>query len=148
FVTFFNNVASLSQTLYPPGSATPRVGFTLRQTASNVPDLALKIGSENLSGTGQAKSFVWTGSEDVQISSRGVPLGTFNGPWAVSHFVADGYSHNSGSNDLEYTIKNNEKPVMINGQPETYRYQLQVNGINVFNPGTWSSLHCVPLVVR
>ena len=143
FVAFFNNAAMISQTLYPAGGSTPRVGFTLRQTASNVPDLALKIGSEVLKGTGQSKAMTWTGSEDVQITSGAVPLGSYNGPWAVSRFIVDGYAHSSGSSDLEYTIKNNDKPVMLNGQPETYKYQLQVNGANVFNPSTWSSLHCV-----
>ena len=146
FVAFFNNAAMISQTLYPAGGATPRVGFTLRQVASNVPDLALKIGSDVLKGTGQSKAMTWTGTEDVQITSGAVPLGSYNGPWAVSRFVVDGYAHSSGSTDLEYTIKNNDKPVMLNGQPETYKYQLQVNGANVFNPTTWSALRCVPQV--
>jgi type VI secretion system protein ImpL len=147
FVTFFNNAAAISQTLYPAGSATPRVGFNLRQTASNVPDLALKIGTETLSGTGQSKTFSWTGGEEVQITSKGVPLGAFSGPWAVAHFVADGYAHNTGSSELQYTIKNNDRPVIVDGKPETYSYQLQVSGANVFNPAVWSALRCVPQVV-
>lgn len=148
FVAFFNQAAEISQTLYPAGSAPPRVVFTLRQTASNVPDLALKIGTDTLSGTGQSKTFNWTGNEDVQITSNGTPLGGFSGPWAVSHFVADGYAHHTGSNELEYTIKNNDRPVMVDGKPETYSYQLQVSGANVFNPAVWSALRCVPQVVK
>src|SRR5208282_5874111 len=88
FVAFFNNAAAISQTLYPAGSAPPRVSFTLHQTASNVPELALKVGTDFLTGTGQSKTFNWTGAEDVQITSNGTPLGGFSGPWAVSHFVA------------------------------------------------------------
>jgi len=148
FVAFFNNAAAISQTLYPAGSATPRVSFTLHQTASNVPDLALKIGTDTLSGTGESKTFNWTGNEDVQITSNGVPLGAFSGPWAVSHFVADGYAHHTGANELEYTIKNNDRPVMVDGKPETYSYQLQVSGANVFNPAVWSALRCVAQVVK
>ncbi len=148
FVTFFNNAAAISQTLYPAGSAPPHVIFTLRQTASNVPDLSLKIGTDTLSGTGQQKTFTWTGNEDVQITSNGVPLGSFSGPWAVSRFVADGYAHHTGSNELEYTIKNNDRPVMVDGKPETYSYQLQVSGVNILNPAVWSSLRCVPQVVK
>jgi type VI secretion system protein ImpL len=148
FVIFFNNAAAISQTLYSAGSVTPRVSFTLRQSASNVPDLTLKIGTETLSGTGQSKTFSWTGNEDVQITSKGVPLGAFSGLWAVSHFVADGYGRTVGSNELEYTIKNNDRPVIVDGKPETYSYQLQVTGVNVFNPTVWLALRCVPQVVK
>jgi type VI secretion system protein ImpL len=148
FVFFFNKAVEISQTLYPAGTAPPRVSFTLHQTASNVPELALKIGADTLTGTGQSKTFNWTGNEDVQITSNGTPLGGFSGPWAVSHFVADGYAHHTGSNELEYTIKNNDRPVMVDGKPETYNYQLQVSGANVFNPATWSGLRCVPQVVK
>jgi hypothetical protein len=150
FVVFFKKAAEVSHTLYPTAGATPRVSFTLRQTASNLPgELALKIGNETLSGTGQSKIFYWTGNEDVQVTSNGNPLSApFSGPWAVFHFVADGYAHNAGSNELEYSIKNNDKPVPYNGKPETYTYQLQVSGVNVFNPAVWAGLRCVPQVVK
>ena len=148
FVSFFNNAAAISQTLYSSGPANPRVGFTLRQTASNVADLALKIGSETLSGTGQAKTFNWTGNEEVQVTSKGAIFGSFSGPWAVSRFVADGSGHGAGANDLEYTLKSNDRPIIVNGKPQSYSYQLQVNGANVFNPAVWSGLRCVAQVVK
>ncbi len=149
FVSFFSNAAAVSQTLYPGGTAAaPHVTYSLRQTASNVTDLALRIGSDTLSGTGQSKSFSWSGNEEVQVTSKGVILNSFSGPWAVSRFVADGAAHTASPNDLEFTLKSNDKPIIVNGKPQTYSYQLQVNGVNVFNPAVWSTLRCVPQVVR
>jgi type VI secretion system protein ImpL len=148
FVGFFNNAAAISQTLYPAASATPHVTFTLRQMASNVSDLAIRIGSESLAGADQSKSFTWTGNEDVQVTSKGVVLNSFNGPWAVSRFVADGSAQTASANELRFILKSNDKPIIVDGKPQTYNYQLQVSGSNVFSPATWATARCVPLVAR
>jgi len=152
FVDFFNRAAALSDALYPAGSPTPKVAYTLKQMPSNVEDLSLKIGSETLSGTGQAKTFYWTGTpEDVQVTSKGGDsLEYRNGPWAPFHFVSDAHAQSAAASiNLEWIIESNGRPTILpNGKVKSYNYQLQVTGANPFRPGEFSGLHCVPQVAR
>jgi type VI protein secretion system component VasK len=146
FVAFFNRAASFSDALYPAGSASPKFAYTLREMPSDVDGLGLKIGSETLSGPGQQKTFTWTGaSEDVQATARGgVTLGsTYSGPWAVFRFVSDAHATAAGSvTNLEWRLESNGRPIMLNGRPEIYRYQLQVTGLNPFRSSDLSGLRC------
>ena len=71
FVQFFNHAADISDGMYPSGSPPPRFTYTLKEMPSNVEGLTLKIGSETLSGPGQAKAFTWTGApEDIQVTTK------------------------------------------------------------------------------
>jgi type VI secretion system protein ImpL len=153
FVYFFNRAAALSDALYPAGSATPHFSYTLRQIASNAPDgLTLKIGNDSLTGIGLPKTFIWTGSpEDAQVTAKGgVILGSsYSGPWAVFKLFADARSQTSGSmTNLEWVMESNGKPIMLNGKPEIYDYQLQVAGFNPFRASELSGLQCVSQVAH
>ena len=152
FVEFFNRAAAFSEALYPAGSSTPKVAYTLRQMPSNVEDLSLRIGSETLSGAGQAKTFYWTGiPEDVQVTGKGGDsLEYRNGPWAPFHFVSDARAQAAGSNlNLEWIIESNGRPTILpNGKVKSYNYQLQVSGTSPFRPGEFSGLRCVSQVAR
>ena len=64
FVQFFNHAADISDGMYPSGSPPARFTYTLKEMPSNVEGLTLKIGSETLSGPGQAKAFTWTGAPE------------------------------------------------------------------------------------
>jgi type VI secretion system protein ImpL len=152
FVAFFNHAAALSDALYPAGSATPHFSYTLRPIPTNAPDgLTLKVGSDTLTGAGFSKTFTWTGSpEDVQVTASGIGLGPlYSGPWAVFKLFADAHSQASGTTvTMEWRMESNDKPIMLNGKPETYVYQLQVAGFNPFRPSEMSGLQCVSQVAH
>jgi len=151
FVSFFNRTADLTSAFFPSGSPPPRFTYTLKQMPGNVEGLILQIGNETLSGTGQAKTFNWTGSENVQVTTKGGDiLASYTGPWAVFRFVADAHAQNSGSTtDLDWVLQSNGRPIMLpNGKPKSYSYQLQVNGANPLRPGAFSGLHCVSQIAR
>ncbi len=129
FVSFLNRVGRLSETLYPSGSPPPHFSYTLKQMPSNLEGVEVKIGSEKLAGDGAQKTFVWTGApEDIQVTTKnGDTLDSASGSWAVFKFLAR--AHQLGSNNLEWVIENNGKPVMLpNGKVKSYVYQLQVSG--------------------
>ena len=145
FVAFFNRAAGFSDALYPGGSATPKFAYSLKALPSNV-DTVLKIGGDTLSGTGQQKTFTWTGAPgDVQVTTKGADiLGSFSGPWAVFKFVTDAHSQVSGPvTNLEWIMQSNGRTIMLpNGKAKSYSYELQVNGWNPFRTGDLSGLRC------
>ena len=129
FLFFLNRVAALSDTLYPSGSQPPHFSYTLKQLPSNLEGVEVKIGNEKLAGEGAQKTFVWTGApENIEVATKnGDTLDSANGPWAVFRFVAR--ARHMASNNLEWVIENNGKPVMLsNGKVKSYDYQLQVSG--------------------
>ncbi len=151
FVAFFNRAAILSDALYPNGSPTPRVTYSLKQASTNLEKLALKVGSDTLSGPGQQKTFTWTGApEEVLVTTKDVPVASFSpSPWAAFHFINDGHpaGKGMGTYDLDFVYKqSNGQDVIVNGQRQSYTYQLQFLG-----PNPWSGftgLNCVATVAR
>ena len=151
FLDFFNRAADLSSAFYPNGSTTPRFSYTLKQLPSNVDGLVLKIGSETLSGTGQQKTFTWTGNAgDVEVSTKGALLNSSSGTWAVFHFIAGAHAHVLGQvTNLEWIQQSNGQTILLpGGKPESYDYQLQVAGFNPFRAADLSGLRCVPTIVH
>jgi type VI secretion system protein ImpL len=151
FVGFFNRAASLSEALYPAGSPTPRVAYSLKQASTNIEGLALKISSDTLSGTGQQKSFTWTGaSDEVQVTANNIPIGSWGpGTWAAFRFINDGHPAGRGLGiyDLEFVYKqSNGQDVIVKGQRQSYSYQLQFTGPNPLP--SFSGFSCVSQVAR
>lgn len=152
FVGFFNRIAALSDALYA-GNPTPHVAYSLKQDATTMEQLALKIGNDTLTGTGQQKNFVWTGaSEDVLVTTKGVPVESLGaGPWAPFHFFNDGHPTGKGMStyDLQFVYKqSNGQDVIVNGKRQSYSYQLQFSGPNPLSLSYFPNLSCVPQVVR
>jgi hypothetical protein len=106
----------------------------------------LKIGSDTLAGTGQQKTFFWTGEpEDVQVTTGGGDiLGSYSGAWSVFRFVADAHSQVLGPiTNLEWIMQSNNRTIMLpNGKPKSYSYELQVTGVNPFRTSELSGLRC------
>ena len=151
FAGFFNRAASLSDALYSGGSPTPHVAYSLKQSSTNIDGLALKIGGDSITGTGQQKSFNWTGNpEDVTVTARGTPIGTYApGPWATFHFILDGHPAGKGlgTYDLNFVYKgSNGQDIIVNGQKQYYSYQLQFTGPNPL--ASFSGLGCVSVVTK
>jgi len=150
FVTFFREAKSLSDALYPNGSPSPRVEYSLKQVATNVDNLALKVGNDTLSGAGQQKTFAWTGSsEDVLAVQKDVPIGVpRSGPWAIFHFMSDGKpsSRGGGTYILDFVRQSNGQDIVLNGKRQSYSYELRfLNG----NPwAEFAGMRCVAQVTR
>ena len=156
FVEFFNRAAFASDTFYPSGSPTPKFAYTLKAMPSNLEGVILKVGNETLSGTGQQKSFIWTGAPEPVVASTpgGDILGSFGGSWAIYHFVADAvtnpHSRISGSTaDLEWVMQSNGRTIMLpTGKPKSYNYELQVSGWNPFGVSGLAGMRCEPHVAK
>jgi len=152
FVEFFNRAAAVSDSFYPAGSPAPKFSYSLKAMPSNLEGVILKVGNETLSGTGQQKTFFWTGAPEQVVASTqgGDILGTFSGPWAIFHFVADAHSHVSGPvADLEWIMQSNGRTIMLpNGKQKSYDYQLQVSGWNPFGVSGLAGMRCEPHVAR
>jgi type VI secretion system protein ImpL len=150
FLSFLNRTSTLSEALYPGGSTTPKVAYTMKQVTTNIDGLALKVGTDSLTGTGQEKSFTWTAaSEDVLATAKDNPVGaSYSGPWAIFHFIADGHpiGRGSGTYELKVILQSNGKPIMLKGEPESYTYQLQFNGGNPW--AQFTGLGCVGTAAR
>ncbi len=151
FVRFFNRAADFGESMYPNGSPTPKFSYAITEMPSNVEGLVLKVGNETLSGTGQRKSFSWTGdAQPVQVATKtGDVLNSYSGTWSVFKFVSDGRPQSAGSMNLEWILESNGHTIFLpNGKPKSYNYQLQVNGYNPFRPSELSGMRCVPQVAR
>jgi type VI secretion system protein ImpL len=149
FLLFFNQIVALSEALYPQASTTPHFSYGLRELHSE--GLALKIGTDTVSGAGQQRLFNWTGNgEEVQIATTGgEPLQSYEGPWAVFKFVRDSHPETwRPVTNLEWILQIAGKDVVSNGKKKSYTYELQVNGINPFRPAELSGLRCVPTVAK
>ena len=151
FVAFFNRAASLSDALYSGGSPTPHVAYSLKQSSTNIDGLSLKVGSDSITGTGQQKSFTWTGApEDVVVTARETPIGTYApGPWAAFHFINDGHpvGKGLGTYDLNFVYKgSNGQDIIVKGQKQFYSYQLQFSGPNPLSG--FAGLNCVGTAAR
>lgn len=149
FVSFFNRAAGLSDALYS-NSPTPRMSYSLKLVAANIDGLALKVGSQSLSGIGQQKTFTWTGaSEDVLATEKDVPVSApHSGPWAAFHFIYDGHpvAKGPGTYDLEFVQQSNGKDIIINGKRRSYTYQLTFPGSSPLSGS--SGMACVAQVAR
>ena len=149
FKDFFNRAAAVTDSFYPPGSPTPKFSYMLKVVQSNLDGVTLKVGNELLYGVGQQRTFTWTGNpEDVQVTATGgVELGSHKGSWSVFRFVADGSEVNKSVTNLKWIIlQSNGQPVMRNGEPEFYSYQLQVGGWNPFGASGLAGMRCEPHV--
>ncbi|HZW05313.1 MAG TPA: ImcF-related family protein, partial [Candidatus Nitrosotalea sp.] len=150
FVAFFNRAKRLSDAVYPNGSATPSVPYSLRQVASTVDGLAIKVGNETLAGNGQQKNFTWTGSatENILPTIKENPEGNFSGTWGLFRFMTDGHAASKGSGiyDLEFVRQVNGRDLIVNGKKQAYTYEL-----HFFNGNPWpefQGMGCVAQVTR
>jgi type VI protein secretion system component VasK len=150
FLSSLNRMKRLSDTLYPNGSAPPHATYVVKQVSTNIDGLALKIGNDTLSGTGQQKSFTWSGtSEEVQVTAKDVLLAGYGpGPWAIFRFVNDGHLQGKPS-EFSYTVKqSNGQDVLKNGQKEFYTFDVQFSGTTPVRLSDFSGLSCVSQVTH
>ncbi|HTW57145.1 MAG TPA: ImcF-related family protein [Terriglobales bacterium] len=151
FVSFFRQVKALSDALYPNGSPTLHVEYTLKQVTTNVDGLTLKVGNDSLAGTGQQKTFTWTGAgEDVLATQKDVPIGVpRSGPWSIFHFISDGKPVGRGfaTYDLEFVRQSNGQDIVVSGKKQSYSYELRFSAGNPWGDFA-GGLRCVAQVTR
>jgi type VI secretion system protein ImpL len=151
FVSFFRQVKGLSDTLYPNGSPTPHLDYSLKQVTTNVDGLSLKMGSDSLSGTGQTKNFTWTAGtgDSIQVTVKDSPENANSGPWALFHFIGDGrpVGRGTGTYVLEFVKQVNGKDLIVDGKRQTYTYELHFASGNPWADFS-GGLHCVAQVTR
>ncbi len=151
FENFFNRAAALSDAIYPNASPAPHMAFTLKQISTNIEGLSLKIGADTLTGTGQQKTFTWSGAPlDVQVMARDLPINNYSpGVWSIFRFINDGHPQTKAGNmsEVSYTVRqSNGQEVMRNGQKEFYTYDLQFTGAARLSD--FNGLSCVSTVAR
>ncbi len=155
FMAFFNRAAAFSDALYPGGSPTPNLRFTLRPyPVEGIQSLSFELNGQTLVAPGGARDFTWTGGEmsEVRVTGKlgGADLGILNygGPWALFHFFAEADKWQTSGNTytLEWIPKSGQsaQPMIVSGKPLTLRYDLQLPGAPVFNKAFLGGLRCTP----
>jgi type VI secretion system protein ImpL len=165
FVAFFNRAAVFSETLYPGGSSTPRLTYTLRASApQGVQNLTLSIGRQSLnarSGKPTTVGFVWPneGSQEVRLTGKfgGGPdlaFASYDGLWSVFEFFADADRWQSSGNThrLDWVMRQGRaaKPLTLpDGSPLTVTFELEMPGAApVFQKGFLAGMSCVARVAQ
>jgi len=165
FVAFFNRAAAFSDTLYPGGSPTPRLSYTLRASApQGVQSLALTVGRQSFTvnrGRQSSASFVWPGDggQEVRLTGKfgGGPDLTFNsydGLWAPFEFFgdADRWQTSGNVHRLDWVLRQGRaaKPLTLpDGSPLTVSFELEMPGTApVFQKGFLAGLGCVARVAQ
>lgn len=163
FVTFFNQVAALSDTLYPDGSQDPRITYSLKPVpAEGIQTVGLQLDGQTLTysgGAAAAKQFVWQaqGTHEAKATVRfgGGPdlaWSSNDGLWAVFQFFhkAEQWRQTGNVASLEWVIRIGRDAVTLpGGKPLTVRFDLDMGGAPpVFQKGYLGRLACVSEVAR
>jgi len=156
-VRFFRSAAAFSNALYPGGSATPRLPYSLKPALSeDIQSLQLGIDGQpvDFSGASPAKQFYWPGANvhevRLKIKFKGgsdFPFPNYDGLWAVFDFIADAekYQPTAAGASLEWILRLGNRPVPSpsTGQPVKVRFDLDMlGGPPVFQKGYFPSLTC------
>jgi type VI secretion system protein ImpL len=163
FVSFFNQVAALSDTLYPDGSQDPRITYSLKPVpAEGIQTVGLQLDGQTLTysgGAATAKQFVWQaqGTHEAKATVRfgGGPdlaWSSNDGLWAVFQFFhkAEQWRQTGNVASLEWVIRIGRDAVTLpGGKPLTVRFDLDMGGAPpVFQKGYLGRLACVSDVAR
>jgi len=162
FVAFFNRAASLSDALYPAGSADPSFAYTLKPVPSEgIQAITLRLDGQTLTASGAdttAKQFTWPGSSAREASAAvrfgGTELGWIrhDGLWGVFQFFdeAERWQPAGTSSLLEWVVRAGKSPMTLpSGKPLTVRFELNMGGRPpIFEKGYLSRLGCVADVAR
>jgi type VI secretion system protein ImpL len=165
FVAFFNRAAAFSDALYPGGSASPRLAYTLRASApQGVDSLTLTVDRQSLSvGRGKQSSmnFVWTGGGPQEVKLTGkfgggteLAFASYDGLWAVFEFFGDADRWQTAGNGhrLDWVIRQGRaaKPLTLpDGSALTVSFDLEMPGVApIFQKGFLSGMGCVARVAQ
>ena len=154
FLRFFNRVADLSATMFPPGAIGPSLTFVLHNMPTKgVQKAVLKVDAQTLSLGDAPKQFSWTAATaaSASLTANDLPL-SFTGPWAVFQMLNKAkVQHGSAPNtyELSFALELANTPVRApDGTPIVVDYELSGPGASVLAPGALSGLRCVDTVAH
>jgi type VI secretion system protein ImpL len=160
FVNFFNHAAAVSETLYPGGSQTPNLSYTLRMgTPQGLQSLAFSIDNQTVTaskGKLSSKGFSWPGggSQEVKLvgkfgSGPDITFTSYSGLWAVFQFFgdADRWQTSGSASRLEWVLRQGRAgtPLRLpDGSALVVQFDLETPGAApVFQKGFLGGLACV-----
>lgn len=162
FVSFFNQVAALSDAFYPGGAQDPRLSYSLKHVPSEgVQSVGLRLDGQSATFTASdaaPKKFLWQ-SGGVHEARATVKLGgpdltwsSNEGLWAVFRLFSKAEQFQPSGNGFisEWIIRIGNEPMkMQNGKPLTVRFELNMEQAPpLFQKGYLSRLGCVAEVAR
>jgi type VI secretion system protein ImpL len=165
FVAFFNRAAAFSDAVYPGGSATAHLSYTMRASApQGVQSLTLTVGRQALTvdkGKASAMTFIWPGEGAQQVKLTGkfgggtdLAFASYDGLWAAFDFFADAdrWQTNGNVHKLDWVIRQGRaaKPLTLpDGSALTVTFELEMpNAAPVFQKGFLSGMGCVARVAQ
>jgi type VI secretion system protein ImpL len=155
FLKFFNRMADLSSTFFPPGATAPSLTFVMHNVPTKgVLKSVLKVDAQTLSLGDSPKQFTWSAATaaSASLTANDLPL-TFTGPWAVFQMLNKAKVQHSatsaGGYDLSFALELANTPVRApDGTPIVVDYELSGPGAAVLAPGAMSGLRCVDTVAH
>jgi len=153
FLAFLNRAQQFTDALFPNGSPTVRLTYTLRSIPSlGIYKTNLAIDAQSLTEPGHSQQFVWQGGESsislsVSAAGQSVTNAVWQGPWALFDFFgsAEWTGNNPATLDypLQSTVEFAHRPAGESSKTSV-QYELTTNGTQVFKKGFLSGLHCSP----
>jgi len=163
FLTFWNRLAALSDSVYPNDSAQPRMPFSIKlQPVEAIENLTLSIDDQSVKAADRAsKQFVWApaGRPEVKLTGRfgnGPELAfqNYEGPWALFQFFgdADRWVSQGSVHTLEWVLRQGKagRPLTLSdGSPLTLRLDVDTGKAPpLFQKGYLSTIGCVSDIAR
>lgn len=147
FIGFMERAAQFTDTLFPNGSPTMHLAFTLRPIATKGIQSTITIDGQVVSGN--AQQFVWQGSPNSTVAlsatAGGVtlPSAPYQGTWAVFDFFSSADWTGSNPATLEWPLQLQFGHRAVSEESRTaVRYQLETQGAQVFRKDFLEGLRC------
>ena len=156
FLAFMNRAGKFADAIYPNGSPTPNLSYTIKQSATYaIGNLSLTIDGQGLAGNGQSKKFVWTGNGTSTVHPAGtypggsLPFPDVTGTWAPFRFVQNAPKTSMVGNTVvaEWPLEFGRVPIKApDGTPLIVKYELD-NG-QIFTKQFMAGMHCPAVGAR
>ena len=154
FVRFFNRIADVSSTFFPPGATGPMLTFVLHNPVTKgVQKAVFKVDGQTLSLGDAPKQFNWSAASAASagFTVNDLPV-VQSGPWAVFEVFNKAKVQRSaaaGGYDLSFPLEVAGTQVKTgDGTPIAAEYELSGPGAGVLVPGGLSGVRCVAAVTH
>jgi len=149
FLSFLNRAQQFADTLFPNGSPSMHLGYSLlRLPTGGIDQADLVIDGQSLTDVGRAHQFTWQGGESsvsLNVTAAGQKLNgpSAQGPWALFEFfnTADTWSGNNPAT-LAWQLRVQFGRRTVEGPKTEVQYQLTTQGAQVFRKEFLAGLHC------
>jgi type VI secretion system protein ImpL len=150
FLGFLNRAQQFTDTLFPGGTATTHLGYSLlRLPAPGIDQAVLVIDGQSLTDVGRAQQFTWQGgnssvSLNVTAAGQKLPGPSAQGPWALFEFfdTADTWTGNNPATLAWQLRVEFGRRTVGSGTKTEVQYQLTTQGAQVFKKEFLAGLRC------